>query len=109
LTKIGLGREYTKDEFEDLCFAFGIELDDVVEEIDEKARSRGENPVPKTVYKIDMPANRYDLLCLEGLVNALNVFNGKTKVPVRYVFFTSRISLAYIICLPGLSLFYPHT
>ena len=26
------------------------------------------------LYKIDIPANRYDLLCLEGLVNGLLVF-----------------------------------
>ena len=26
------------------------------------------------LYKIDVPANRYDLLCLEGLVRGLQVF-----------------------------------
>lgn len=26
------------------------------------------------IYKIDIPANRYDLLCLEGLVSGLLVF-----------------------------------
>lgn len=26
------------------------------------------------IYKIDIPANRYDLLCLEGLVNGLQIF-----------------------------------
>ena len=29
------------------------------------------------LYRIDIPANRYDLLCLEGLVNGLLVFQGK--------------------------------
>lgn len=29
------------------------------------------------LYRIDIPANRYDLLCLEGLVNGLLVFMGK--------------------------------
>lgn len=28
------------------------------------------------VYKIDMPANRYDLLCVEGLALALRIFLG---------------------------------
>lgn len=28
-------------------------------------------------YKIDIPANRYDLLCVEGLCRALLVFLGK--------------------------------
>lgn len=26
------------------------------------------------IYRIDIPANRYDLLCLEGLVNGILVF-----------------------------------
>lgn len=29
------------------------------------------------IYRIDIPANRYDLLCLEGLVSALLVFQEK--------------------------------
>lgn len=29
------------------------------------------------IYRIDIPANRYDLLCLEGLVIGLLVFQGK--------------------------------
>lgn len=29
------------------------------------------------VYKIDIPANRYDLLCIEGLARALRVFLGE--------------------------------
>lgn len=29
------------------------------------------------LYKIDVPANRYDLLCLEGLVRGLQVFKNK--------------------------------
>lgn len=29
------------------------------------------------IYKIDIPANRYDLLCLEGLARALRIFLGE--------------------------------
>lgn len=29
------------------------------------------------IYKIDIPANRYDLLCIEGLARALRIFLGK--------------------------------
>ena len=29
------------------------------------------------IFKVDIPANRYDLLCLEGLVRGLLVFQGK--------------------------------
>ncbi|CAN0369983.1 unnamed protein product, partial [Laminaria digitata] len=34
------------------------------------------------VYKIDIPANRYDLLCIEGLARALRVFLDKEESPV---------------------------
>lgn len=65
-----LGRTYTEKEFDQLCFDFGIELDAVDNEDDVE------------VYKIDIPANRYDLLCLEGLVCALRVFSGQDAAPV---------------------------
>ena len=28
----------------------------------------------EVLYKIDIPANRYDMLCLEGVARALNIF-----------------------------------
>jgi len=65
----GLEKKYTQEEFEQLCFDYGVELDDVLEEDG------------RTVYKIDIPANRYDLLCYEGIVRALRVFLGKDPVP----------------------------
>lgn len=37
----------------------------------------------EVVYKIDIPANRYDLLCLEGLALGLLIFQ---KQYVRYMF-----------------------
>ena len=33
------------------------------------------------IYKIDIPANRYDLLCHEGISKALNVFLGRCPTP----------------------------
>lgn len=33
------------------------------------------------IYKIDIPANRYDMLCLEGIARALNVFKGRIQPP----------------------------
>lgn len=33
------------------------------------------------IYKIDIPANRYDMLCLEGIARALNVFKGRIEAP----------------------------
>lgn len=35
----------------------------------------------EVIYKIEIPANRYDLLCMEGLVDALRVFLGKMPAP----------------------------
>mmetsp|Transcript_24798 Transcript_24798/g.98014 ORF Transcript_24798/g.98014 Transcript_24798/m.98014 type:complete len:254 (-) Transcript_24798:1376-2137(-) len=70
-----LGRTYTDEEFDELCFEYGLELDDVVEEkVGGGGRiKQGEEEIA-TVYKVDVPANRYDLLCTEGLVQALRVF-----------------------------------
>jgi phenylalanyl-tRNA synthetase beta chain len=33
------------------------------------------------IYKIDIPANRYDMLCLEGIARALNIFKGRMAAP----------------------------
>lgn len=35
----------------------------------------------EVIYRIDIPANRYDLLCLEGLVKGLMVFQKKEETP----------------------------
>lgn len=80
-----LGKTYSQEQFEELCFDFGIELDDVTTEkaiirkekhLDEEATDDEE-----VIYKIEIPANRYDLLCLEGLAQALRIFIGKDEVP----------------------------
>jgi len=34
------------------------------------------------VYKIEVPANRYDLLCLEGIAMALRCYIHNEKLPV---------------------------
>lgn len=80
-----IGQEFTDEEFDNLCFEFGIELDDVTSEKqmfeDEQGKS-GEHLSTEIVYKIEVGANRYDLLCLEGLALALKVFLEKEKMPV---------------------------
>lgn len=80
-----LGKTYTQEEFEELCFSFGIELDDVTTE---KAIMRKEKHLDEesdgdeeVIYKIEVPANRYDLLCLEGIAQALRIFNGQQEIP----------------------------
>ncbi len=62
-----LGVTYTEEEFADLCFDFGLELDEVEEDPE----------TGKVTFKVDIGANRYDLLCLEGLARALLIFLGK--------------------------------
>eukprot|EP00903_Cladosiphon_okamuranus_P013526 g12598.t1 len=82
-----LGHVYTDKEFDELCFEFGIELDEVTSEAKELekgagAKGAGEAASTDVVYKIDIPANRYDLLCIEGLARALRVFLGEEDSPV---------------------------
>jgi phenylalanyl-tRNA synthetase beta chain len=97
-----LGRSFTDSAFDDLCFQYGIELDSVTTEAEisgkapvaETAASAAGVVPPAgavapaaasassasaaddstVVYKIEIPANRYDLLCVEGIARALRVF-----------------------------------
>ncbi|CAK1579192.1 unnamed protein product [Parnassius mnemosyne] len=84
-----LGRTYTDEEFEQLCFEFGLELDEVTTEKQMLIKEQGDHVAADVsediLYRIDIPANRYDLLCLEGLVNGILVFQGK-KAPPQYKF-----------------------
>lgn len=63
-----LGKEFTEEEFDDLCFQFGIEVEFVTQEKEEQIR-------------IEVGANRYDLLCEEGIIQALRVFLGLQEIP----------------------------
>lgn len=68
-----LGRSYTTEEFDELCFEFGIELDeDTTSEC-----GPGERPE----LKIEIGANRYDMLCIEGIAQSLNEFLGRAPTP----------------------------
>ncbi|XP_067102292.1 phenylalanine--tRNA ligase beta subunit [Osmerus mordax] len=82
-----LGRTYTDEQFDELCFEFGLELDEITSEKDIISREQGdakaEGASDVILYKIDVPANRYDLLCLEGLVRGLQVFMKRIEAP-RY-------------------------
>lgn len=82
-----LGQTYTDEEFDELCFEFGLELDEITSEKDIISREQGdekaEGASDVVLYKIDVPANRYDLLCLEGLVRGLLVFKERMEAP-RY-------------------------
>ncbi|CAL4102336.1 unnamed protein product, partial [Meganyctiphanes norvegica] len=80
-----LGKNYTDEGFDELCFQFGIEIDDIVDD-----------PEKGVTYKIDIGANRYDLLCIEGISRALNIFLGREKIPL-YRLVPAKDSLQYKI------------
>ncbi|XP_072301472.1 phenylalanine--tRNA ligase beta subunit isoform X1 [Eucyclogobius newberryi] len=82
-----LGKTYSDEEFDELCFEFGLELDEITTEKEIISKEQGDSKASGAsdliLYKIDVPANRYDLLCLEGLVRGLQVFKNKREAP-RY-------------------------
>ncbi|KAJ8612107.1 hypothetical protein CTAYLR_002456 [Chrysophaeum taylorii] len=81
-----LEKSFTQEEFELLCFEFGVELDDVTSEA-ETAREMGAKAdvvaslSDRVIYCIDVPANRYDILCMEGMARALRIFQGLEAAP----------------------------
>uniref|UniRef100_A0A0N5CG86 Phenylalanine--tRNA ligase beta subunit n=1 Tax=Strongyloides papillosus TaxID=174720 RepID=A0A0N5CG86_STREA len=76
-----LGKIYDNDEMYDLLANFGLELDDIikesVDELDENLVKTGKQ-IDVDIYKIDIPANRHDLLCHEGIVTALKMYLEKS-------------------------------
>ncbi|KAJ3132948.1 hypothetical protein HK100_004787 [Physocladia obscura] len=82
----GLGKEFTLEEFEELCFNYGIELEEETSEREMAAKEVGADKAKelsnRAIYRIDIPANRYDLLCAEGIIRALSIFLEKQKPPV---------------------------
>ncbi|KAK6925188.1 tRNA synthetase, B5-domain [Dillenia turbinata] len=108
-----LGRTYTQEEFEDLCFEYGIELDDVTTEkaiIRKEKHLEEEEPSEdeEVIYKIEVPANRYDLLCLEGLSRALRVFVGLDEIPTYTVANVSKNNMHKMHVKPETSLIRPY-
>ncbi|KAJ3417317.1 hypothetical protein HDV05_005773 [Chytridiales sp. JEL 0842] len=77
------------EEFEELCFDFGIELEEETSEKEMAAKEMGAEKAAglssRLLYRIDIPANRYDLLCPEGIVRALKVYLGSMKPPTYKV------------------------
>ncbi|KAG0569879.1 hypothetical protein KC19_6G122900 [Ceratodon purpureus] len=62
----------------------------------------------EVIYKIDVPANRYDLLCLEGLAMALRVFLLKDPIPTFRVADVAKSSLQKMVVKPETSQIRPH-
>ncbi|KAF2107407.1 phenylalanyl-tRNA synthetase beta chain [Lophiotrema nucula] len=71
-----LEKEYTTEEFDELCFEFGIELDE-----DTSQSTKPEDKAQPPQLKIEIPANRYDMLCFEGIALNLRVFLEKQELP----------------------------
>lgn len=92
-----IGKTFTEEEFSNLCFEFGIELDEVTTE-HVMSRKREEGSEDRLVYKIDIPANRYDLLCIEGLARALSIFLGRELLP-KYILNTANPPIKAIVKL----------
>lgn len=73
-----IGTTFTDHQFDDLCFQFGIELDEITSERQQVAREQGANAAKDlsddVIYKIELPANRYDLLSLDGLARAIKCY-----------------------------------
>ena len=81
-----LGKTFSKEEFEEVCFEFGIELEEETSENQmaskEVGTAKAKGLSTRPIYRIDIPANRIDLLCPEGLVIALKVYLGISKPPI---------------------------
>nr|CAG8517026.1 5482_t:CDS:10 [Entrophospora candida] len=79
-----LGKQYSTEEFRELCFEFGIELEEDTSEKEmaqkEVGADKAEGLSERSILKIDIPANRYDLLCHEGISKGILIFQGKSKM-----------------------------
>jgi phenylalanyl-tRNA synthetase beta chain len=80
-----VGRTFTDDEFEDLCFQYGVEVEFGNGEEMQMNRvdpNGGSIDISKQdVFKIEVAANRYDLLCLEGIAAAFRAYLGIETMP----------------------------
>ncbi|XP_033763908.1 LOW QUALITY PROTEIN: phenylalanine--tRNA ligase beta subunit-like [Pecten maximus] len=90
-----LGKTYTFEEFNELCFEFGLEAEEPEEE------ELQQNPELALEFKVDIPANRYDLLCIEGLTRSLKVFLEKIKAPRYEALEPSASQLQELTVLPS--------
>ncbi|KAG0147757.1 hypothetical protein CROQUDRAFT_42405 [Cronartium quercuum f. sp. fusiforme G11] len=72
-----LGKKFTYEEFDAILFDYGLELDE-----DTSLTTPEEKPYK---LKIEVPANRYDLLCHQGLILALRTYIGTSPAPTYRV------------------------
>jgi phenylalanyl-tRNA synthetase beta chain len=73
------------EQFEDLCFEFGLEVefgtaaDMNMTRVDDKGNSIDISK--EIVYNLEVAANRYDLLCLEGASQSIRSYLGLGSIP----------------------------
>jgi phenylalanyl-tRNA synthetase beta chain len=98
-----LGKEFTDEQFEDLCFQFGVEVEFGNGEEMQMTRNTDDGKAvdisKEQVLKIEVAANRYDLLCLEGITEAFRAYLGISKAP-RYTIKNQSETLQKIIVKP---------
>ncbi|CAH1775466.1 unnamed protein product [Owenia fusiformis] len=106
-----LGKTYTDEEFDELCFEFGLELDEVTTEKAMLSKEQGAEKAleadDEVIYRVELPANRYDLLCVEGLVRGLLVFKEKIAAP-RYKVVVPKTNMQRLIIKPETGQVRPH-
>ena len=104
-----IGHTYTDHEFDELCFEFGVELDEITSEKEEAVKSSTvklsseqlSSLSDAVIYKIDVPANRYDLLCIEGLARAIKIFLGEMDAPTYQVASVAKEDMATTVVQPA--------
>jgi phenylalanyl-tRNA synthetase beta chain len=106
-----IGRSFTDEEFEDLCFQYGVELE-IGDATEMQMNRTDDNGVAvdiskEIVYKIEVAANRYDLLCLEGISQAFRAYLGLGQAP-RYTIKNHTPKLHQIIVKPETAAVRPH-
>ena len=70
-----MGKQYTEEELEKLCFEFGIEVE-FDTELDGKEEIK--------INSFEVASNRIDLLCVEGIVRSLKIFLEESQ-PETYI------------------------
>ncbi|KAH0575372.1 Phenylalanyl-tRNA synthetase beta chain [Spironucleus salmonicida] len=67
------GEDISDSKLDEIMASYGIELDEIIDEAERNCT------VPIPTYKVDVSANRGDLLCAENIVRVLRVFLGKDE------------------------------
>ena len=106
-----IGKTFTDHEFEDLCFQYGVELE--IGTAAEMQMTRNDDNgtaidiSKEIVYKIEVAANRYDLLCIEGISAAFKAYLGLGHAP-RYTIKNQSEKLHEIIVKADTAKVRPH-